>query len=161
MEMLNLAPAPRTHRAPLDPDPARRIWTINVLMVDDDAADTSLVVDVLRRHPGVSSVRASDDPEGMLEVMDAGRLQPDLVLLDINMPRMDGFTFLRRMRHIPAMASRPVVFLTTSKLGRDAEEARYSSAVSYVVKPDTYVELQTRLDTVVRKTIAAGWIPGF
>jgi CheY-like chemotaxis protein len=157
MNTMHMEPSSQANAGLFEAEPARRIWTINVLLVDDDAADTSLISDALRRHPGVSAFRSSSDPHGVLHELAEGRIEPDLVLLDICMPHMDGFTFLRRMREIPERAATPVVLLTTSGLRRDAEEAMASTAVSYVIKPPGFTQLQARLDTAIRRTIAGDW----
>ena len=138
----------------IEPRLARRVWSINVLLVEDDAADTALILDVLKRHPDVSAARASDTPDDALRELADGRSRPDLVLLDIHMPRIDGFEFLRRMRRIPEMADVPVVFLTSSRLPSDVAKAWRSSPTSYVIKPETHAELQNRLDSVIRRTIS-------
>jgi CheY-like chemotaxis protein len=131
--------------------PRRRIWSLNILVVDDDPADTALVLAALNANPDVSSARATDSPEFALRQFAAGqRLKPDLVLLDIHMPKLDGFAFLRAMRRIPAMKHVPVVFLTTSALGSDVAKTKDSSATLYVLKPDSYADLQARLNGVVR-----------
>jgi len=140
----------RRRRSWTDEPPVQRLWTINILLVEDDPADTSLILDVLRRHPSVASTQASDEAGAALRQLKAGALKPDLVLLDIRMPRMDGFAFLEAIRAIPSMRDTPVVFLTTSGLSRDVVEAKHSSALGYVVKPDTLAELQKRLDAVIR-----------
>ncbi len=143
---------------PLPGPPARhRVLRLNVLLVDDDAADTSLILSVLKRHPNVSIAHATDAPEFALRQLEAGRLKPDLILLDIHMPRIDGFSFLKKLRHIPDMANVPVVFLTTSGLANDVLEYTEGSASLYVIKPDTYFELQTRVSGVVRRAIAGVW----
>ncbi|MDB5470523.1 MAG: domain/GGDEF domain protein [Caulobacter sp.] len=139
--------------APVEPRSSQRPWSVNILLVEDDAADTSLILDVLKRHPKVSAAQASDHPELALTQIAAGRWEPNLVLLDIHMPRIDGFAFLERLRLIPAMASVPVVFLTTSCLARDAVKAQQGSAASYIIKPNTYAELQARLDTVIKRAV--------
>lgn len=138
------------------PQVQRRPWSITVLVVEDDLADATLILDVLRRHPGVAGAHASDAPDLVLRELGAGQLTPDLVLLDIRMPRLDGFVFLDRMRRIPAMEVTPVVFLTTSALASDVIEARHSSASSYIVKPDTYEELRQRIDRVIKRILSAG-----
>jgi len=140
-----------------EPRPALRVWSINVLLVEDDAADTSLILNVLRRHPNVSAAHAADEPDFALRQLTEGHLRPDLVLLDIHMPRINGFGFLEAFRQIPAMQTVPVVFLTTSCLGRDVVAARHSSASFYLIKPDNYVELQTRLDGVIKRAISGVW----
>jgi CheY-like chemotaxis protein len=132
-------------------------WSINVLLVEDDMADTSLILNVLRRHANVSTAHASNAPDLTLQQLAEGRMAPDLILLDIRMPKIDGFEFLDRLRHIPTMGDVPVVFLTTSRLASDVIEARHSSAVFYVIKPESYHELQSRLDGVIQKTLSGAW----
>jgi CheY-like chemotaxis protein len=140
-----------------EPGLAPRAWNINVLLVEDDAADTNLILNVLQRHPKVSTTHAVAAPDVALLQLEVGHLEPDLVLLDIHMPRIDGFQFLERLRRIAAMGSVPVVFLTTSSLVSDVMQARQGSAASYVIKPDTYAELQERLDHVIERVISGAW----
>jgi DNA-binding response OmpR family regulator len=140
-----------------EPRSPNRTWSLNVLLVDDDIADTCLILSVLRRHPQVSAAHATDAPEFALRQLDTGRLKPDLVLLDIHMPKLNGFSFLREMRLIPKMASVPVVFLTTSSLASDVMRAKGATASSYVIKPESYFELQARLNGVVRQAAAGRW----
>jgi DNA-binding response OmpR family regulator len=140
-----------------EPRSPNRTWSLNVLLVDDDIADTCLILNVLKRHPQVSAAHATDAPEFALRQLEMGRLKPDLVLLDIHMPKVSGFTFLREMRLIPRMASVPVVFLTTSRLESDVVRAKGASASSYVIKPESYFELQARLNGVVRQAAAGRW----
>lgn len=143
----------------IEPEPPRRVWSLNVLLVDDDPADTLLILNVLRRHPQVAAAQAADSPELVLRKLRNGRLSPDLVLLDINMPKLDGFVFLKKLREIEGLESLPVVFLTTSCLARDVKRTKRSTASLYVVKPDTYFELQARLDLVLRRAASGGLKP--
>lgn len=147
----------RRTRSRMKPRPEQRVWSINVLLVEDDVADTSLILNVLRRHPGVANVQASDSPQLTLRQLEANSMLPDLVLLDIRMPKLDGFEFLERLRMIPTMSETPVVFLTTSRLASDVIEARHSSAAFYVIKPDSYDELRSRLDGVIKRTLSGAW----
>jgi CheY-like chemotaxis protein len=142
----------------IEPQPPRRVWALNVLLVDDDWADSTLILNVLRRNPHVAVARASDSPEFALrELAKGGQMRPDLILLDIHMPRINGFEFVEALRTIPAMAHLPVVFLTTSSMASDVDKARESSAVLYVVKPDSYAELQMRLNGVLRRATTGRW----
>jgi two-component system response regulator AdeR len=158
-ETLRQARASAAVFPPLQPvaRPGTRTWSINVLVVEDDLADTSLILDVLRRHPSVATAHATDAPDLALRQLANGHLEPDLVLLDIRMPRLDGFEFLDRLRRIPAMFDTPVVFLTTSAFASDVIEAKHSSACSYVVKPETYEELRKRLDKVIKTLLSGAW----
>jgi CheY-like chemotaxis protein len=141
----------------LDRRPSGYAWNLNVLLVDDDAADTNLILDVLRRHPSIAAVHAFDAPIAALRQLAEGRQKPNLVLLDIHMPRLDGFGFLKELRSIESMVRVPVVFLTTSGLGKDVREYSASSASAYVIKPDTYFELQTRMDVVIKRALSGVW----
>lgn len=68
--------------------------------------------------------------------------RPSLLLLDINMPRRDGFEVLREVKNDPDLRGIPVVLLTTSDRGEDIRRAYDSGAASYVVKPGAFSELR-------------------
>jgi CheY-like chemotaxis protein len=136
-------------------DVAGGAWPLDVLVVDDDPADTALILAALHCNPDVTSVRAVDAPEVALRQLAVrSRRRPDLVLLDIQMAKMNGFGFLASMRKLPAMRSVPVVFLTTSDLASDVVKSHESSAALYVRKPNSNAELRSRLDGVIRLTKA-------
>jgi DNA-binding response OmpR family regulator len=146
----------RRRGRPKGPRPAQSAWKLNVLLVDDDPADTSLIVSALASHPRVA-VRTVGEPVLALRQLLVGYKQPDLVLLDVHMPRIDGFELLEGLRRIRGMVTVPVVFLTTSGLEKDLLAYRGSSASMYVVKPDTFGELQTRVDGIVERAISGVW----
>src|ERR1700722_7646821 len=104
--------------------PAPRAVDVSVLLVEDDPADAGLILNVLNRHPRVSAVSAANAPDIALIQLESGHLRPDLILLDIHMPRVNGFQFLERLRRIKAMAKTTVVFLTSSCRTTDVMEAR-------------------------------------
>ena len=137
--------------------PPQQVRKLNVLLVDDDPADSSLILSALASHSQVTTVRAVGEPVLALRQLLVGYRQPDLILLDIHMPRIDGFEFLEGLRRIRGMISVPVVFLTTSELGKDLYAYRGSSASMYVVKPDTLGELRIRIDGIVERAISGVW----
>jgi PleD family two-component response regulator len=144
-------------RAKASPTPYGSLWSLEVLVVDDDAADTSLILEVLRGHPRINSSKALDAPDVALFQLAQGWLRPNLILLDIHMPKLDGFTFLEALREIPRMQDTPVVLLTTSRHARDVELARERDVCSYVVKPDSYEELRARINSVVNQALTGRW----
>jgi DNA-binding response OmpR family regulator len=141
----------------VEPQPVRQVRKLDVLLVDDDPADTSLILSALAFHPKIAGVRAVDESVLALRQLFVGYRQPDLVLLDVHMPRIDGFELLEGLRRIAGMVSVPVVFLSTSGLEKDLTAYRRSSASMYVVKPDTYGELQTRMNGIVERAISGVW----
>jgi CheY-like chemotaxis protein len=104
----------------------------SVLMVDDEEDIRTIGQIALQEVGGWKAVLASSGPEG-LEV--AARERPDVILLDMMMPGMDGQTTLARFRGSPATASIPVIFMT-AKAQRD-EIQRYiaAGAAGVIVKP--------------------------
>jgi DNA-binding response OmpR family regulator len=137
-------------QAPLGEDDAATPG-MRVLLVEDDFADTQLIQRALFRNPQVSDVVARNSPTLALVELSSGKIRPALIFLDIRMPGINGFQFLEEMRKISIMGETPVVFLTSSVLGNDVGRAMQSSARDYIVKPDTFEELESKLDLAIRR----------
>lgn len=104
------------------------------LLIDDNKDDASLTREALSEAaPHVQLTWAPDGVEGMN--MLRGGLRPHLILLDLNMPRMDGRETLQQIKADPDLSSLPVVILTTSDAERDIAESYQCQASAYVVKP--------------------------
>ncbi len=106
-----------------------RTWTI--LVVDDDTVTTDLAKMFLERH-GFTVVVANDG-EAALEALD--EVHPDLVLLDVIIPKLDGFEVCRRIRARDDLRNVPVLMFTARGLTRDIEAGREAGADEYIVKP--------------------------
>jgi CheY-like chemotaxis protein len=120
---------------------ADRTDAARALARDVGAADLIVFV----RDPEVNSPQplhvASDGIEA-LEVLRSGRMGDArrIVLLDLNMPRMNGIEFLRELRADPALRVTPVVVLTTSNDDRDRVEAYNLNVAGYLLKPVTFLD---------------------
>ena len=108
--------------------------TLHVLVVDDNDDHRFLTRRVLGREEGLVLLFAADGEEG-LAACRAGSPRPDLVLLDIKMPRKDGFEVLAALRSDPRTRSLPVVMFTSSENGGDVARATSLGADDYVTKP--------------------------
>jgi CheY-like chemotaxis protein len=114
-----------------------------VLVVDDDPFIRKLVATTLEDVAGFDLVEAGDGQEA-LEL--ASREPPAVVLLDIDMPRLDGLEACRRLRSEPTTAEATIVMLTASA-GPEAErEAEEAGADLYLTKPFSPLELLRLLD---------------
>lgn len=102
-----------------------------VLLIDDDVNLTEIVRLTLK-HEGFSVLSASNGKEGL--ALAAGK-KPDLVILDVNMPVMDGWDTLGQIRGLKATQKIPVLMLTTQGLVGDVDRAMQLGATSYIVKP--------------------------
>lgn len=134
-----------------------RAWGVNVMLVDDDPADASLVRNALQRNPNVGAATVYHDPQKALAAITLGQLQPDLIFLDISMPKTNGFAFLDALGQIAHARDIPVAFLTTSGFVRDVEHARETMARAYIVKPESLDDLRRRLDAVIKQTMSGKW----
>lgn len=110
-----------------------------ILLVEDDPGDARLAQIALRDAGAQCVVRHVRDGIEAMEALNAavanGEKLPDLVLLDLNMPRMDGRQVLREMRADRTLRSVPVVVLTTSAVDRDVAASYSMGANSFITKP--------------------------
>lgn len=107
---------------------------MNILLVEDDPDDLFLARRALDRSGLTYVLEHAEDGVQALDLLKKG-LRPDVVLMDINMPRMDGLEALRAIRADPAQKGLPVVMLTTSDADRDILAAFAEEATAYYAKP--------------------------
>ncbi len=105
--------------------------TKTVLTVDDSRTMRDMLMLALK-DAGYRVVQAEDGVHG-LEVLQAA--SPDIVITDINMPRMDGFGFIEGMRADPNHKATPVLVLTTESDAAKKQRAREAGATGWIVKP--------------------------
>jgi CheY-like chemotaxis protein len=102
-----------------------------ILVVEDNPMNLELVRDVLT-SAGMKVVEARTAHEGLTAASD---IKPDLILLDIRLPGMDGYAVLERLRGNSATASIPVVALTAQAMVGDREQALAAGFIEYIPKP--------------------------
>jgi two-component system OmpR family response regulator len=113
-----------------------------ILVVDDDPDIRRMAALALERLGGFRVVLAAGAEEALAH---AAREAPDLVLLDVSMPGMDGPATLRALRELPPTARVPVVFFTAVASDGEAERLLALGAVGVVPKPFDVVDLPRRL----------------
>jgi CheY-like chemotaxis protein len=113
---------------------------LNILCVDDDAVDVMNVQRAFQRANIANPLFIAGDGLEALAMLrgDAVPKQNRLVLLDLNMPRMNGIEFLRELRADPALKGTSVVVLTTSNDTKDKVEAYNLNVAGYLTKPVTF-----------------------
>lgn len=117
-----------------------------ILVVDDVPASLRLLCDRLR-HAGYE-VRAA--PDGAQALADAADWQPDLVLLDVIMPGIDGFEVCRRLRAMAGFAAVPIVMLTALEASDERVRGLDAGADDFVSKPVVTAELLARVRSLLR-----------
>ena len=121
-----------------------------ILVIDDDEWILRMVSTVLRNEKH-EVITASDGEEGLAT---AQGTRPDLILLDVMMPKMDGWTFIKQLRSMPDFAFVPVVFLTALDSSRDRVLGFRLGADDYLPKPFQAEELVVRVATALRRRTA-------
>ena len=118
------------------------------ILIADDYPDNVRLLSVRLRNEGYEYITAED---GVIALEKMRSEQPDLVLLDVNMPRKDGFQVLREMRADPDIAHIPAIMITAARIGvRDVQKGLSLGADDYVTKPVDWRELTARIRTKLR-----------
>jgi diguanylate cyclase (GGDEF)-like protein len=118
-----------------------------ILVVDDDP-DIARFVEVNLRSAGYDVAVAGDGEEALDK---AGDIRPDLVLLDVMMPRIDGFEVAQRLRKNPQTANTSIIMLTAKALSADKVTGLQSGADDYIIKPFDPIELLARVKGTLRR----------
>jgi len=114
---------------------------VNILMVEDNYLDALLTKEILsdtdRADYQISTVK--DGVEALAYIHGLNRYEnsprPDLIILDLNIPRMNGFDFLARIKKETGLNTIPVCILTTSEAREDIEKAKELDTDCYLIKP--------------------------
>jgi len=126
----------------------------SILLVEDDRVDAMTVRRSLRQLEAPNPLHHVTDGEKALEFLrDPANPRPGLILLDLNMPRMNGIEFLAIAKEDPKLKSIPVVILTTSREEADRFNSFSHSVGGYMIKPVDYDQF---LD--VMRTIKEYWM---
>jgi CheY-like chemotaxis protein len=121
---------------------------VHILLADDDEDDRFLTREAFRLHFPASRMSFVEDGEELMDFLthsgpytDTNHALPDLILLDLNMPRRDGREALRQIKTSEAMRHIPVLILTTSDADEDVERSYYNGANSFITKPTSFQRL--------------------
>ncbi len=119
---------------------------VKILLVDDEPANLDMLCDLLELH----RYDVLLTPSGKLALRTAARAIPDLILLDVMMPEMDGFETCRRLKEDPKTASIPVIFITAMTGESDIVTGFRAGGVDYIPKPFKDEEVLVRVETHLR-----------
>ena len=124
----------------------------SVLIVEDNAANMKLS-SLLLRNAGHTVVCAEDAETGLL----LARLdRPDLILMDIQLPGMDGLAATAVLKRDPVTSTIPIIALTAMAMKNDQEKARSAGCDAYIAKPLRYQELYAAIDELLSGPASKG-----
>lgn len=125
---------------------------LNILLVEDDDVDVMNVQRAFKQSEITHPVVVAGDGVEALEKLRSGAVPKDrrLVVLDLNLPRMNGLEFLRELRSDPDLTATPVVVLTTSNHEQDKATAYQLHVAGYLLKPVTFDSFREALEVLDR-----------
>jgi CheY-like chemotaxis protein len=123
---------------------------LNILLVEDDEVDVMNVRRAFKKNNICNPLWVAENGLTALEMLRGSEIPRDrrLILLDLNMPRMNGIEFLRQLRADPELRLTPVVVLTTSDDERDRVDAYNLNVSGYILKPVTLTNFVEAMATL-------------
>ena len=122
----------------------------NFLVVEDNDDHAELIIYNLRKSDFVGEVVRVEDGEKALELLLSEKPLPDLILLDLKLPRLSGLEVLEKIKLHDRLKTIPVIMLTTSDSERDRATAYQMHANSYLIKPMDFKDFEAMLGDVGR-----------
>jgi two-component system cell cycle response regulator DivK len=116
-----------------------------ILYVEDNEMNRQIVRDLLKRTK-YRLIEAYDGEAGVAKALEIG---PDLILMDIQLPKISGLEAMRRLRAESSMAATPIIAITSFALSGDDQKAKEAGATAYLAKPYSPRELLA----LIRKTL--------
>lgn len=126
---------------------------VHILLVEDNEGDIVLTLEAFKdakMDNTISIVRDGEEAIRFLKKQDkyANANRPDIILLDINLPKLNGKETLYFIKNAEEFKSIPVVMLTSSSQTRDIQDAYKSKANNYLVKPTDFAQYETVVNTI-------------
>ncbi len=121
---------------------------MKTIMLVDDSATVLLSISNILAKAGYGVEKASSAEEGLAKLKSGCKI--DLLITDLNMPGMDGITFIKEVRKLPQYKFMPILFLTTESQQTKRAEAKAAGASGWLVKPATADDLLNTIKLVMR-----------
>lgn len=128
------------------------IKSVDILLVEDNPADIILIKHTLKSMNVLNNITVAEDGEKALEILDQEDQAnlPDLIVLDLNLPKIEGREVLKRIKSTKHLKDIPVVIMSGSVAEKDRQEALDMEASAYIVKPlnlEKLIEISTNIKT--------------
>ncbi|MBU2945130.1 response regulator [Zobellia uliginosa] len=122
---------------------------MDILLIEDDAIEVMKLQRTVKKLELKHNIIETKNGEDALEILRSGNRLPDIILLDLNMPRMNGIEFLSILREDEVLKYLPTIILTTSENRADLLECYKKGVAGYVIKPLKYEDYQSKLHKVL------------
>ena len=123
----------------------------NVLLIDDDHDDHEFFVEAVREIDESINCQSMFDSEEALKFLKDGQVLPDLIVLDTNMPKLNGRQILAELKKDPALKNIPVVMYSTFFSDRDNDEFLRLGVANYLAKPSKFGDFRNMLAEILTR----------
>lgn len=139
--------------------------TADILLVDDNRADVGLMTEALKDAAVDNTLHIISDSSTVMAFLsndtriNPGKIRPDLIMLDINMPHKSGLEVLKEIKHHEQFKIIPVIVMTNSNAETDIAKAYEYQANSYITKPVNYEKLVALTEIIEKYWLVAAKLP--
>lgn len=128
---------------------------LRILLVEDDPDDIELMHDALKENNIKFSLETLKQGDAVLPYLEKANTQPDVIILDLNLPKMHGREILKGIKENPHTSGIPVVILTTSSAKKEIDYCIQNGASKYLIKPVTIQGFTETVHSIVKVATAA------
>lgn len=124
----------------------------HLYIIDDDIEDQEIFIEAVKEvSENIQCSSSTSGEDALNELEHELKTLPDLIFLDLNMPKLNGKQVLREIKKIPGLKGIPVIMYSTSFAPRDIDEIRQIGAAHHLLKPSRFNDLCTALNTILAK----------
>jgi len=121
------------------------------ILIAEDERDIRDLIKFTLTYAGHEVTAVGNGEDAALKAVD---MQPDLIMLDVRMPRMNGFEACRALKENPQTASIPVVFLSAKGMDEEQEEGERAGAIGFITKPFSPDDLSNQVNDILQQAAA-------
>jgi CheY-like chemotaxis protein len=124
----------------------------HLFIIDDDIEDQEIFIEAVREvSENIHCSSSTSGEEALTHLEHEIKTPPDLIFLDLNMPKLNGKQILREIKKTPRLKAIPVIMYSTSFAPRDIEEIKQIGAAHHLLKPSRFNDLCAALNTILAK----------
>ena len=123
-----------------------------LFIIDDDVEDQEIFIEAVKEvSEDILCSSSTSGEEALIQLERDPKKRPDLIFLDLNMPKLNGKQVLKEIKNIPGLRGIPVIMYSTSFAPRDIEEIKQHGAAHHLLKPSRFNDLCSALTSILNK----------